>query len=150
MKYSFKKYLFKFRTVFVINNINSKLCEYNKDKNNLKNSNNNKNVKEEEEDEDDDELKNTKKELKENLKHINEMYKQLNWSGRSAANIDISENEIDKCDNIYSIGTLELRIENKKEHVEKLLKVYKEGYQQTFIISGKNRDIRFYVVKKKR
>ena len=71
MKYNFKKYLFKFCTVFVINNINSKSCEYNKDKNNLKDSNNNSNnssnnnkdiKKEEEEDDDDDELKNKKKE----------------------------------------------------------------------------------------
>ena len=149
-----KKYLFKFCTVFVINNINSKLCEYNKDKNNLKDSNNNSNnssnnnkdVKKEEED-DDDELKNKKKELKENLKHINEMYDQLNWLGKSAANINISEDEINKS-NIYNIGTLELKIENTKEHVEKLLKVNKEGYQSIFIISGKNRDINFYVVKK--
>lgn len=78
-----KKYLFRFCTVFVINNINSKLCEYNKDKNNLKDgnnnsnnsSNNNKDVKKEEED--DDGLKNTKEKLRENLRHINEMYDQL-------------------------------------------------------------------------
>jgi len=155
MKYSFKNYLFKFCTVFVINNINSKLCEYNKDKNNLKDSNNNSNnssnnnkdVKEEEEEDDDDELKNKKKELKENLRHINEMYEQLNWIGKQAANIDISEDEIDKS-NIYNIDGLESKIENKKEHLEKLLKVNKEGYQSTFIISGKNNDINFHVVKK--
>jgi len=148
-----KKYLFKFCTVFVVNNINSKLCEYNNDKNNLKDSNNNSNnssnnnkdVKKEEED--DDELKNTKKELREKLKHINEMYDHLNEIGKLAADIDISEDEIDKC-SISNIGTLELKIEEKKDHIEKLLKVNKEGYQSISIISGKNKDINFYVVKK--
>ena len=153
MKYSFKKYLFKFCTVFVINNINYSCVKSNKDTNNLKDSNNNSNnssnndkdVKKEEEE--DDELKNTKEELKENLRHIKEMYGQLNWVGKQAANIDISENQIDECD-IWRIGALELRIEEKKENIEKLLKVNKKGYQSISMLYGKNRDIDFYLVKK--
>ena len=150
MEYSFKKYIFKFCTVFVINNINSSCVKSNKNKNNSKdsnnNSNNNKDVKKEE-DEDDDELKNKKEELRENLRHINKMYEQLNLIGKSAADIDISENEINNC-NKWNIYTLESRIENKKEHVENLLKVNKKGYQSISMISGKKKNIIFDVVKK--
>lgn len=75
-----KKYLFKFCTVFVINNINCGcLCKSNKDKNNLKDSNNNSNnssnnnkdvkkKEEEKDDDDDDKLKNKKKRIERKFK----------------------------------------------------------------------------------